>query len=203
MKKWILMATVGAMAVSVWAQPPCAGMGPKGPGPGAGRGQGRGIGPAGAILHDAELADSVGLTADQVKAVREAAYELRKETIKLGAQKELADLEVNHIQQAEKLDAEALKKAIDAAGAAATELEKAETLGRLNIQSLIGDDKIEAIQAAIREKAEARRGDQMRRRDERRDRRGRGMGPGCPMQDDDDDQDDDQGGGEPAAEPND
>ena len=105
-----------------------------------------------AIMQSPEFAKSVGLTDEQVKAVKDAAFAYRQSMVKARSDAELARLEVEKLQDADKPDEAALMKAIDDAGAKETAIRKAQAAFELKVKGLIGTE----AQQKIRERIQAR-----------------------------------------------
>ncbi|OQA29590.1 MAG: hypothetical protein BWY59_00206 [Verrucomicrobia bacterium ADurb.Bin345] len=178
----------GTMA---WAQgpggPPCdPGMkrGPKWKGPPAGVGFMR-------LVRDAEFAKEMGLTENEVSAVRESIYKNRREMIDLHAKAETAKLEVQYLESQPAMDASAVEKAMDEVGKLETEIEKARFRHQEELKKLIGEERWQKITTCVR----AQKGERIKQRQMARGRPGQGPGGPCmvqppPPDDDDDDADD-------------
>jgi Spy/CpxP family protein refolding chaperone len=167
MNKWYVASAVSgllAMAAVVWAEPQREVRGGEGERP-APRGERmekiRSVGseqaPAKvtilrALMQSPELARSVGLTEEQVKAIRDAAFAHREAMVGVRAEAERARLAVERLQEADKPDEAALMKAIDEAGLKETAMRKAEAAFELKVKGLIGPE----VAAKIRERIAAR-----------------------------------------------
>ncbi|OQW95988.1 MAG: hypothetical protein BWK77_06585 [Verrucomicrobia bacterium A1] len=203
MKKLMtVLAVVGVVTFAglAWAgsQDDRPGKGPGGGGPEGNPGRGMGH-----VIQNADLAKSLGVTDEQRAKLRESSYELRKKTIQLEADQELARLEVNHLMDQEKPDREALNKAVEEAGRVETELQKVRIQQRLTTEEVLGEETLANIREYMRKQMQERDG----KRPERRDQRGHGRGewrkgkqggepcgakaPAAPADDDDDDDDGD------------
>jgi Spy/CpxP family protein refolding chaperone len=206
MKKLMLvLAVTGAVG--------CAGLawaGPQDDDPGRGPGEGRGPeghpGMAfGRVMHDPEFAKSLGVTDEQIAKLRESSYEMRKQKIKLEAERELAKLEIQQLMEQDKPDREALNKAVEESGRVETELQKLHIQQRLTMDEVLGEETLAKIRDSMRDQVQERSRDRAGRRGERGERRDHGRGewqkggqpcgmkapPTPPPADDDDDDGDD------------
>jgi Spy/CpxP family protein refolding chaperone len=192
----LCVAGVLALAALAFAQP--------GPGPGAGgRGAGGpggsrgGFGPgmgAEMLAHNPDLAKELGVTDEQIAALKTASYAHEQQTIKLRADFEAAQLEVRKLMEADTPDKAAVLAAVENAGKAGTELRKAQVSHMLQVREIVGKDVTKKLRAELRERMKERR-------EERggagwgpgRGPRGPGMGrgPGGPGDDDPEDRGDD------------
>lgn len=197
MKKWFILTAVVvavSMAVVAMAQPgPMGGRegrggsgGGPGDGPGFGGGQGRNPGMLlQRVLNNDKLAEKVGLTAEQVAALKSALNDHQKQMIKLRADADLARLEVQRLLAEKNVDRAAVLKAVDAEGAAHTAVRKAAIEERLKVRDIVGEETLEKIRGAMadrfgkggRQDGEGRRARGPRGEDDDEDR-GRGPGEG-------------------------
>jgi hypothetical protein len=102
-----------------------------------------------ALLQSPELARSVGMSEEQVKDIKDAAFTHREAMVDVRAEAERARLAVEKIQDAEKPDEAALMKAIDEAGAKETAVRKADAAFELKVKGLIGPDVAAKIRARL------------------------------------------------------
>ncbi|MBU1693951.1 MAG: periplasmic heavy metal sensor, partial [Verrucomicrobia bacterium] len=98
-----------------------------------------------------------GATDEQVAQLREQGYQMRKQMIALRAEKEQAELEVQHLLGQDKVDREAVMKAVETLGAVETSLRKLRVQQQLDVREIVGPDTC----SKLRERAFERRG-QMR-----------------------------------------
>lgn len=161
MSRWYVAAAVtGLLAAVAWAEPQSGGReegGERAPVRGERMEKLRAIGgeqaPAKAmivraLLQSPELARNVGMSEEQVKAIKDAAFAHREAMVGARAEAERARLAVERIQDAEKPDEAALMKAIDEAGAKETAIRKADAAFELKVKGLIGPE----VGAKIRER---------------------------------------------------
>lgn len=169
MKKVVTgLALAGLLAGAGFAAgQPQAGAGRMGPGgrPGFGKG-GAGIH---WILRNPEAAKELGLTDQQITALRESSYKTRKEMIKLRADLQTAQLELDQLMQQDAPAEGALSKAIDEIGRIKTQIQKTGVLERVRVQQLLGKDTVAQIKESARKQWRERRGDR------------RGEGRACPF----------------------
>lgn len=176
MKKVAMVAgVVGAVALAaaVWAQQGPPGGGPQQGaqgfgermrerfaqrfhgGPGGGEMRGPGGMDRGEILRhvieNPEMAKKVGITGEQIEKIKEGEFAFEKQMIQLRADAEATKLEVRHLMEADKVDRDAVSKAIDAAGAKELALRKAGLLRELDVKETLGKETIEKIRGAVRE----------------------------------------------------
>lgn len=195
MKKWfIISGIVAALAcASVAMAEPGAGRGgegrgPHGGGPGFGGGQGPGAGMLlQRVLQNEALAKKVGLTDEQIAALKTSLHETQKQMIKLRSDVELAELEVRRLMGEDNVDRAALMQALDAAGAAQTAMRKAGADERLKLREIVGQETLDKIRALVADRVANRRGDGEGRRargprdddddEQKGPRRGEGKGP--------------------------
>ena len=188
MNKWLVMTCATgaiAMAAVAWAGPD-GNQERQGPGPGQeqrhGGHRGGGFGP---LLNNPELAAELGVTPEQVTALREAQYEQRKQTITLRSEVQLARLEVKKLMDAEPVDEAAVLAAVDAAGAKATALKKSAIQHMLKVREIVGQETLQKLRAHMRDQFRERR--QGFRNEGGGQGPGRGPGPGSSMMDDEED----------------
>lgn len=179
MKKAILAAAMmGASALAATAQP-----GPGGPG---GREGMRGERPMGAriqaVLENPELLEKIGLTDQQVSALRARLDEAQKTMIKLRADAELAETEVQRLMREDTVDRAAVMKALDAAGLAHVAVRKAMIEERLAFREIAGPDAARKLRQHLGRQMKEGRGRDDEDRPFRKERKGPGAG-GPPVED--------------------
>lgn len=110
-----------------------------------------------AVLQNPELAAKVGLSEDKVKAIREAAFAQREQMVKLRSEAELSRMQVEKLSSADKVDKDAVMKAIDAAGQAEVAIKKAEVGFELQVKEMVGPEVIKKIRETMKEHLAERR----------------------------------------------
>jgi Spy/CpxP family protein refolding chaperone len=169
-KIWALSGVIllAAFGSAVPARPgDCPGRMPGGVG---GRG-GIGAGAIERLVNNEKAIARLGLSADQVAALKARLADAEKTLIKLRAEVELAEAEVRSLMRKDPVDRAAVMRAVDAAGAAYVALRKAMIEERLALREIVGP---EASKKARRFLAQRRAGDEdgARGRIDRRERRG-------------------------------
>jgi Spy/CpxP family protein refolding chaperone len=166
-RTWITVASLAALAVggAVWAGP---WDGPAGRGKGGCKDHGAALG---WLAHNPQAARELGITEEQVSALREQGYESRKEMIRLRSDLEMAELELRRLLESESPSTKDVDAAIERVGQAHTAMQKQRLHGMLKAREVLGEETC----ARLREKA----GDAMRerRREFRGDRQGWKRGP--------------------------
>lgn len=194
MNKWFLTTcVVGGIALAslAFAQGPKGGAnGPQcaiGQGGGAGEpGMQRGMEKRGgpgehllrALEHNPELAKEVGVTDEQIAALKKAQYDNEKTMIRLRSDADLARLEVKNLMQADKVDKAAVMAAVDNAGKVMIELRKAQIGAAIQAKEILGADTMEKIHAKMGQHMKAMRGQGKGRGGPQGRNGGRGPGPG-------------------------
>lgn len=171
MNKWILTSCVVggiSLAAVAWAEGPeqMEGDGPRPPmrermaermGEREGGGQpGREMALR-AVLQNPELAAKVGLSEEKVKAIREAGYAQREQLVKLRSEAELSRMQVEKLSSADKVDKDALMKAIEAAGQQEIAVKKAEMAFQLQVKEMVGPEVMKKIRETMKEHLAERR----------------------------------------------
>ncbi len=174
MKKLMIVCTVLGLAAagSVWAQQ-CGGPGGKNQRGGGMKGFGHG--PAGIqwLVHNEDAAKKFGVTDDQLSQLRELTYQSELAQIKGRADLEIAQMELRRLLDGAKPTEEAVGKAVDKISALEAQLQKARISEMLKAREIVGQETMDKIRDAMKER--------MRERAQDRDREGRGdrrgMGP--------------------------
>jgi Spy/CpxP family protein refolding chaperone len=96
-----------------------------------------------------------GATEEQVAKLREQGYQTRKQMISLRAEREQAELEVQHLLGQDKVDREAVMKAVEKLGAVETSIHKLRIQQQLDMREIVGPDTC----SKLRERALERRGE--------------------------------------------
>lgn len=186
MKKVLLLVTiltVGAASL-VLAKPG----GPQGPG-GKNRGD-RGpekMDPAmivQRIANNPEKAAKLGVTEEQIEKLEDIILKQEKRKIQLKANADKARVDLRQLMKQDEPDQEAVMAAVDAVGAAQTELRKAEIGTLLKVKRILGADTVKALRKEGRKMAREKK-QQFQERRGKQERRGdgegrRGGGPGGP-----------------------
>lgn len=92
------------------------------------------------LVDDQKAIRAIGLTDEQVAALKTRMAEAEKTMIRLRSEVELAEAEVRRLMREENPDRAAIMKAVEAAGAAHTALRKAQIEERLAIREILGQD---------------------------------------------------------------
>ncbi len=156
MKKWMMpLCLAGAMALStgVSAQPPSCPMGPMGRGP-----SDRPCDPGATlerILQHQKLAETAGITQEQIKSLQAVLYQSEKDLIQAQADSDLARVEVKHLLQGDKPDQKLVLEAIDKAGQLQTNVEKLRVKTMLQVREIVDDDTMAQFFRSLREQAPA------------------------------------------------
>ncbi|MFH0953429.1 MAG: hypothetical protein V1873_03770 [Verrucomicrobiota bacterium] len=129
----------------------------------------------------------MGVTDKQLAALRDGAYKMERELIKLRADGDLARLEVKHLLDQDQPDQEALGKAIEEAGRIQTQIRKAKLLEQVRVRQILGKDTVAKLREEGRERREER---WEKRRGQRMGGEDHGERPRGPRPDDDDDPED-------------
>lgn len=106
---------------------------------------------------------AAGATDEQLAQVREKMYEARKQMIALRAEQQLAQLDIQRLMAQDKIDREAVMKAIEKAGAVEVSLHKLRVQQQLDVRDIVGADVLKKAREQAfehrRDKQEGRRGD--------------------------------------------
>ena len=103
------------------------------------------------IVHHQDAAREAGVTQEQIDALSQMAYENRRNLIKIRANLELANVELQYLMDQAKPDQEKIEKAIDEAGKIRTQLEKIRVLEGLKVKEILGDGTVVKIKDWMRE----------------------------------------------------
>ncbi len=169
MKNWLITCGVAAglaLAAVVYAEP-----GQDRGGPGGGPDGGHRGGGLQALLDNEDVVKKLGLSDEQVKAVREAGYEHQKVMVSLRADSELAQLDVKKLMDQDTPDTEAVMKALDTAGRLQTEIRKEAVRSQLKVREIIGPEASKQLKEIMQNRLQRQGGD-------RQGKRGPGQGKG-------------------------
>jgi hypothetical protein len=108
------------------------------------------------LLANPELAKRAGITDEQIKKIKDGQYEFEKQMIQMRADAQQAQMEVRHLMEADKVDRDAVSKAIDAAGAKELAMRKAGIMRMLDVKETIGKETTEKIKNMMREHMQQR-----------------------------------------------
>jgi len=106
----------------------------------------------GHVLHDKELAKEIGLSDEQVTALRSGFDKLRQEQIELKAQIELAGMEQAKQMTAPEIDEAALMAAVEKTGEIRTQMAKLKVRSLLLVRKHVTPEQIKEIQKTMRER---------------------------------------------------
>ena len=143
----VVIAGTISLASSVFAGPMC--QGGKMRGAGAERALQR-------VLNDDSLAKELGVTEDQVATLSNYVYEHRQNMIKLQSDRQLAQVEIDHLLKQDNPDVEAVMKAVDHAGAIETDIRKAQVEQTMKVKTVLGKDTLAKMHEYFEKKLEER-----------------------------------------------
>lgn len=138
-----VLAVAGTMALYAQGGPGCsmrggpdgAGRcgGPRFDGPGPG-------GPAPCMMMCGKVLKKVGASDEQIQAAKSMMVEQRRQQIKLQADEELANLDLQVLMDADKPDSAAIMKAVDALNQVRGDMFKAQITKQLKMKEILGDE---------------------------------------------------------------
>ena len=180
----VCIALLG-MAVSGWAQGPMGGpdRGMKRPGGGMDRGK-----MFDRLLQNDEVLGDLGISEEQRSELQSSLAETRKKSIKLKAEHEVAEVELNQLLRSDAPDQDAVMKAVDEVGRTRTALRKVAVAQQLKVKEILGADKVRQLHQRMRERAREHFGERGERGSRgpgaaREGRRGKGQGErGAPQE---------------------
>ena len=88
-----------------------------------------------------------GATDEQLAALKEKAYELRKQMITLHAEQEQSENELQHLLGQDKVDRAAVMKAVEQVGAVKTNIQKLRVQQQLDMRDLLGAEVMGKLRA--------------------------------------------------------
>lgn len=137
------------------------------------------------ILHHPEMAEKIGLSQEQVQALKKKIMDIQKRMIKLRAEMEIAGMEQAELMSASTINEKALLAAVEETGEIRTQMAKLQVKQLLLVKSSLSAEQIENVKKMMRKHMKKKRskrdrkfGDRHRRDRDRDD-------------DEDDDEDDD------------
>ncbi|MGB7436665.1 MAG: periplasmic heavy metal sensor, partial [Candidatus Acidiferrum sp.] len=142
-----------------------------------GHGRGRHEFSLGRLLSDPEIQQKVGITADQVAKIRQQESAFRKNEIRQRADLEVQQIDLRDLLSAQTPDRAAIDAKLQQVGAARLAMEKARIDFRLNMKDALTADQRAKLRQALRDRWQARRGNNERRQGAR-GQRGPGGGSG-------------------------
>jgi len=110
-----------------------------------------------ALLHGDELAAKLGLSADQVKTLRDAVWEVKRKEVDLRAELEKAGMDQARILMGESVDEEALMKAIERTGGLRTELAKLRVAPLVLLKKTLTAEQLAQARKLVRAHMQKRR----------------------------------------------
>ena len=135
------------------------------------RGHGKQHGDITKLLERPHVVQKLGITDEQVEKIKSQAYATKKQVISLNAERELAQLELNELMDADSVDKDSVVKAVEKVGALNTSLHKARVLEKLNVIEILGKEKYDELKAIKRQRMRAKH-DGKHERGKQRDKRG-------------------------------
>ena len=134
------------------------------------------------MLENDEVVEKLGLTPDQVTALKARFAEAEKTMIKLRADADLAEADVRRLMQDDNVDRAAIMKAVETAGAAQLAVRKAMIEERLAFREIAGPDAAKKIRQHVARRMQGEGGPDGDRpqRKEKKEKRGPGAGGGGP-----------------------
>ena len=132
----------------------------------------------GQMLDNEDVVQQLGLTEDQVTALKARFAEAEKTLIKLRADAQVAEAEVRHLMQDDTVDRAAIMKAVEAAGAAQLAVRKAMIEERLAFREIAGPDAAKKVRRHMAKRMHGEGGPDGDRpmRKEKKEKRGPGAG---------------------------
>ena len=103
-----------------------------------------------------QVAKEIGLSDDQIEALKNGSYELQREEIKLRAQQELAAMEQIRLIGAEEVDEEALMKAVEKTAEISTELAKLAVKQILLVKKTLTKPQLTQMRKAMKKRLQER-----------------------------------------------
>ncbi|MBU0678769.1 MAG: periplasmic heavy metal sensor [Verrucomicrobia bacterium] len=155
MKKWYTLTAavaIFAVAAMVWAEPGRDGN------RGSERGQ-HGRPSIANMLDNPQLVEKLGLTDEQLTALKDGAYQKEKECIPLQAEQRTVRLEMRKLMDQDSPSEEAVLALVEKEGSINTELKKLETKYRLQVRAIVGPEKVQQLHKQFRKAMKQRQGE--------------------------------------------
>lgn len=111
------------------------------------------------FINNPEVAEKLGLTSDQTKALGDKLTEIRKEQIRLRAEQEIAAMEQVRLLSQDAVDEKAVMSAVEKTAKINGDLAKAQVRPIIEIKKALTPEQLKQARAMIRERVEKRRQD--------------------------------------------
>ncbi len=98
-----------------------------------------------AVVNNPELADKVGISADELSRLRKLYYAGRKQTIKLQAKLQLAQVDLREKIESPTVDEDAVLAAVEEVGTIRTEIRKVSVKQNLRMRAILGEEKFREL----------------------------------------------------------
>ncbi len=165
MKTWMIASiAVFSLAIAslVYAQPGPGRAGGDSPGF-QGQREGRQGGPDRGrmierLIENDQLASRLGITEDQVNALREVYYANQESMIRLKAEKDMADLEARRLMKDEGAELGTVLAAVEKAGEKGIEIRKNAVEMQFKVREILGEETLNAIRDNARKQMQEGRG---------------------------------------------
>lgn len=99
------------------------------------------------------LIEMLDLDEEQAEAVRDLSYEHRKKMIEYRADQELLELELEQLMSDEGADREEILGIVEEIGEVRTKIEKVNVSHRLDVQEIVGEEKLDELREKMKERA--------------------------------------------------
>lgn len=122
----------------------------------------------GRIINNPEIAEKIGLTEEQIQALKSASSDVQKEMIRLRAEMEIAGMEQAQLITETDIDENAVMKAVEKTGEIRTKMAKLQVKQLLLVKKTLSSEQIEEAGELMRKHRNKNKDKRHRRR--RRDR---------------------------------
>lgn len=109
------------------------------------------------IINHPEIAEEIGLTEEQIKTLRDAMYEIKKQEIQLEAEKKLAAMEQIRLLTESTIDEEGVMAAVDKTSKITADLARLKVKQLLLVKKILTPEHIKKIKELMREHIQERR----------------------------------------------
>lgn len=109
------------------------------------------------IINHPEIAEEIGLTEEQIKTLRDSMYEMKKQEIQLGAEKELAAMEQARLLTESTIDEAAVMAAVEKTSKITAELAKLKVKQLILVKKTLTSEDIKEIKECVRKRMQERR----------------------------------------------